>query len=170
MACCSRADATSTYTCGMARLSLRSLATLCRCVPHGIVWMYLYTDSKWHSFLFQMQLIAVLHLSLFFCTIHSKLLTDRWITLHTNTMTNLCSCIIFFQIYYFPFPKLLENTGEFPDHSQTSWPIFQIPDFFQTFRIFQTCRHHGLWYFDSVRLTMKLNTNPSWSKICGNFN
>ncbi len=34
------ADATFTYTCGMAQLLPRGLATLCRCVPRGIVWTY----------------------------------------------------------------------------------------------------------------------------------
>ncbi len=37
------ADATSKYTCGMAQLLSRGLAALCRCVPRGIVWTYLYT-------------------------------------------------------------------------------------------------------------------------------
>ncbi len=44
-ACCSQADATSTYTCGMAQLLPHSLATLCHFVPHGIVWTYLYIHS-----------------------------------------------------------------------------------------------------------------------------
>ncbi len=40
-ACRSLADATSTYTCGMAQLMPHGLAALCHCVPRGIVWTYL---------------------------------------------------------------------------------------------------------------------------------
>ncbi len=45
---------------------------------------------------------------------------------------------IFPDVLFFFFSKLFGNISEFPDYLQTSWPIFQIPDFFQT------CRHYAV--------------------------
>ncbi len=59
--------------------------------------------------------------------------------IHKRTKHPTKSYIIFSIILFF-FSKLLGNIGEFFDYLQTSWPTFQIPDFFQTFQIFQTCR------------------------------
>ncbi len=50
--------------------------------------------------------------------------------IQTHKVTNLW---LYFLKHVIIFFKLLENI---PDFLLTSWPTFQIPDFFQTFQIF----------------------------------
>ncbi len=46
-----------------------------------------------------------------------------------------------FSTSFILFSKLFGNIDEFLGYLQTSWPTFQIPDFFKTFQIFQIIRH-----------------------------
>ncbi len=84
-----------------------------------------------------MQLIAACHLSLSFCTKHSKLLTRQWITPHINKQSDKLMCYIFSNVLLFFSSNYLEILANFLTIYKLSDLFFKFLTFYKLSKFFK---------------------------------